>query len=200
MRSDVRLLLILTVATCGTGCADPRDPLLDEALLRFRLAYSCPANRMTVQHAEMPLADLVEQKPPAEVAADAGRLAVWKQTVDKELARYDRLTAFDVSGCGRHADYLCWYGHRLHRDHECLPVDLDESLPDFTTLALKPSAHQLVRQRLGLPPAPPSPSPAAAAQPNEPPPSGSAIAAEVRAREKAMRERLTREARESGAR
>jgi hypothetical protein len=150
----------------------------------------------------VPLADLVESKqPPAEVAADAERLAVWHQTVDRELARYEHLTAVDVSGCGSHANYFCWYGHRIHRDHECIPVDLDEPPLDFSMLTLKPSAVQLVRQRLGLPPAPSS---AAAAQPNEPAPSSAAIQAEIqaeiRAREKAMREKLAREARESGSR
>jgi hypothetical protein len=67
-----------------------------------------------------------------------------------------------VAGCGSHATYFCWYGHRIHRDHECIPVDLDDL--DFTTLTLKPSAGQWVRERLGLP----SPPPAAVTQGNEP--------------------------------
>ena len=138
----------------------------------------------------MPLPDLVESKPPAEVAADAGRLAVWNQTVNKELARYEHLTAVDVAGCGSHGTYFCWYGHRIHRDHECIPVDLDDL--DFTTLTLKPSAGQWVRERLGLP----SPPPAAVTRSNE---LSSSITAAVRAREKAMRERLDAQAKEAFA-
>jgi hypothetical protein len=150
------------------------------------------------------LPDLVEpQKPPAEVAADAGRLAVWNQTVDQELASYQHLTAVDVTGCGSHGTYFCWYGHRIHRDHECIPVDLDAPQPDFVALTLKPSARQQVRQQLGLPPAPPTPRPVARAQPNEPPPSTAAIQATVRERfrerEEAMRKRMDALAKETSA-
>jgi hypothetical protein len=190
MRSDVRLLLILAVASCGSGCAPAPDSLFDEAVLRFGSEHSCPADRLQVKHAEVPLPDLVESKPPAEVAADAGRLAVWNETVSKELARYEHLTAVDVAGCGSHATSFCWYGHRIHRDHECIPVDLDDL--DFTTLPLKPSAGQWVRERLGLP----SPPPAAVTQSNE---LSSSIEAEVRAREKAMRKRLDALAKETSA-
>src|SRR5207253_7801763 len=124
--------------------------------------------------------------------ADAERLAVWNQTNDEELARYERLTAVDISGCGSHADYFCWEKHRLHDNYGCIPMDLDRPLSDFTTLPLKPSADQWVRQRLGLPPAPPSPSPAAVAPPND---LQSSITAAVRAREKAMWERLAPDSR-----
>ena len=193
MRSDVRLLLILAVASCGSGCADAPDPLaplFDEAVLRFGHEHSCPADRLQVKHVEVPLPDLVESKPPAEVAADAGRLAVWNETVNKELARYEHLTAIDVAGCGSHVTYFCWYGHRIHRDHECIPVDLDDL--DFTMLTLKPSAGQWVRERLGLP----SPPPAAETRSNE---LSAAIAADVRAREMAMRQRLDALAKEASA-
>lgn len=193
MRIDARLLLILTVATCGTGCFDKRDPLLEDALYSFQHENSCPANRLSVKQVKVPLADLVEpRQPPAEIAADAERLAVWKQTNDQELARYDRLTAVDISGCGSHAHYFCWEKHVLHDNYGCVPMDLDRPLSGFTTLPLKPSADPWVRQWLGLPPAPPPPPPAAAAQPNA---LQSSIAAEIRAREKAMRERMARKSR-----
>jgi hypothetical protein len=191
MRSDARLLLILAVASCGSGCAPTPDALFDEAVDRFGSEHSCPADRLQVKHAEVPLPDLVESKqPPAEVAADAGRLAVWNETVSKELARYEHLTAVDVAGCGSHATYFCWYGHRIHRDHECIPVDLDDL--DFTMLTLKPSAGQWVRERLGLP----SPPPAVVTRTNE---LHSAIEAEFRAREMAMRKRLDALAKEASA-
>ena len=204
MRSDLRLLLVLAVATCGTGCADAPDELFDEAVRSFGREHSCPADRLQVKHAEVRLPDLVEPKqPPAEVAADAGRLAVWNQTVNQELASYDRLTAVDVAGCGGHAAYFCWYGHRIHPDHECIPVDLDDPHPDFVAIPLKPSAGQQVRQRLGLPPAPPLPRSAERAQPGEPPPSAAAIKADIdarfRAREEEMRQRLNALEKETSA-
>lgn len=197
MRFDVRLLLILTVATWGTGCADSRDPLLEDAFYRFQHENSCPANRLNVKQVKVPLADFVEpRQPPKEIAADAERLAVWNQTNKEELARYDRLTAVDISGCGHQADYFCWEKHVLHDNYGCIPMDPSRPLFDFTTLPLKPSADPWVRQQLGLPPAPPPPSPAAMAQPN-PPPSSAAIraeiTAEIRTREKAMRKRMARE-------
>jgi hypothetical protein len=123
------------------------------ALYSFQHDNSCPANRMNVKHVKVPLADLVEpRQPPAEIAADAERLAVWKQTNDEELARYDRLTAVDISGCGSHADYFCWEKHHLHDNYGCIPMDLDRPLSDFTTLPLKPSSGQWVRQRLACRP------------------------------------------------
>jgi len=209
MRSDLRLLLVLAVATCSTGCAaapDEPDALFGEAVRSFGREHSCPADRLQVKHAEVRLSDLVEPKqPPAEVAADAGRLAVWNQTVHQELASYDRLTAVDVAGCGGHATYFCWYGHRIHRDHECIPVDLDVPDPDFVAIPLKPSAGQQVRQRLGLPPGP-SPAeraPAERAQPSEPQPSTAAIKADIdarfRAREEEMRQRLNALEKETSA-
>jgi hypothetical protein len=151
MRPDLRLLLVLAVATCCTGRADAPEAPFDEAVQSFGREHSCPADRLQVKHALVRLPDLVEPKqPPAEVAADAGRLAVWNQTINEELASYDRLTAVDVAGCGGHTTYFCWYGHILHRDHECIPMDLDVPHPEFVTLPLKPSAEQQVRQRLGL--------------------------------------------------
>ena len=192
MRSDLRLLPVLAVAICVTGCTSPIPSIFDEAVGMFQHQYSCPVDRLQVRHAEVRLADLVEpKKPPAEVAADAGRLAVWNQNVEKELASYDHLTAIDVTGCGNHGTYFCWYGHLLHRDHECTPIDLDVPEPYFVTLTLKSSARDQVRRQLGLPPAPPLPRPAAEAQSNEPPPPSTAeIQAEIRAREEAMRKRM----------
>lgn len=198
MRFDLRLLLVLAVATCGTGCGhapDAPDALFDEAARSFGRQHSCPANRLQVKHAEMRLADLVEpEQPPAAVAADASRLAVWNQTVDQELAGYQRFTAVDVAGCGSHAIYFCWYGHRIHRDHECAPVDVDDPEPHFATLTLNSSAGQRVRQRLGLPSAPPRP-----AEVDQSKELQDSIAATVRAREKAMRQRLDALAKETSA-
>src|SRR5262245_22305683 len=153
MRSEARLLLVLAVASYGGGCAHPPAKLYDEAVQRFSLQNSCPTDRLQIKQVEVPLSELIESKPPADVAADAGRLAVWNQTVSREVARYEHLTAVDVAGCGRHATSCCLYGHRIHRYHECVPVELDDL--DFTTLTLKPSAGEWVRKQLGLPAPPP---------------------------------------------
>jgi hypothetical protein len=169
--------------------------LVDEAARIFARQSSCPADRLEVKHAEMRLADLVETaEPPADIAADAGRLTVWNQTRDRELTNFDHLTAVDVAGCGSHATYFCWYGHRIHRDHECAPVDLDPPEPHFLDLALKPSAEAAVRSQLGLPPAVHTPIPVEVVVP-----SSEDIAAEVRTREKEMRRRLDAMAKEIAA-
>jgi len=197
MRSDLRLLLVLALAAGGTGCAKPppEDVLVDEAARTFTLQASCPADRLQIKHAKVRLPDLVATaEPPAEVAADAGRLAVWNETRDRELASYQHLTAVDVEGCGSHATYFCWYGHRIHRDHECAPVDLDPDEPHFLDLELKPSAEASVRSLLGLPPAVHTPAP-----PDASGPLSDAIAAEVRAKEEEMRQRLDAMAKEIAA-
>jgi len=197
MRSDLRLLLVLALAAGGTGCAKPppEDVLVDEAARTFTLQASCPADRLQIKHAKVRLPDLVATaEPPAEVAADAGRLAVWNETRDRELASYQHLTAVDVEGCGGHATYFCWYGHRIHRDHECAPVDLDPDEPHFLDLELKPSAEASVRSLLGLPPAVHTPAP-----PDASGPLSDAIAAEVRAKEEEMRQRLDAMAKEIAA-
>ena len=197
MRSDLRLLLVLALAAGGTGCAKPppEDVLVDEAARIFARQASCPADRLQVKHAEIRLSDLVvSEEPPAEVAADAGRLAVWNQTRNRELASFEHLTAVDVAGCGSHATYFCWYGHRIHRDHECAPVDLEPPEPHFLDIVLKPSAEASVRSLLGLPPAVHTPEPADASGPLR-----DSIAAEVRARETEMRQRLDAMAKEIAA-
>ena len=196
MRSGLRLLPFLALAACGGACAKaPDDVLVDQAARIFERQTSCPTDRLQIHHAEVRLAGLLEpEAPPAEVAADAGRLAVWNETRDRELAGFDRLTAVDVTGCGSHATYFCWYGHRIHRDHECAPVDLEPPEPHFLDLALKPSAEGMVRGRLGLPPishASDPPLPAKAMS--------ESIAEEVRAREDAMRQRLDAMAKEIAA-
>jgi len=204
MRSDLRLLLVLAVATCGTGCANAPDVLFGEAVRSFGRVHSCPDDRLQVRHAHVWLSDLVESKqPPAEVAADAGRLAVWNRAVNQDLGHFDRLTAVHVAGCGSQAIYFCWYGHLLHRDHECLPMDLDDADPEFAGLALKRTAGQQVRQRLGLPPGLPAPPSDEVAQPMEPPPSSgdikAAVDAKIRAMEKEMRRRMDAMAKETSA-
>src|SRR5436305_14272378 len=84
MRSDLRLLLVLAVATCGTGCAAAPDALFDEAVRSFGREHSCPANRLQVKHAEVRLPGLVEPKqPPAAGAAAAGRLGGRDQAVNQ---------------------------------------------------------------------------------------------------------------------
>src|ERR1051325_6307447 len=108
MRSGLRLLLVLALTASGTGCAKaPDHVLVDEAARIFARETSCPADRLQIKHAEMRLPDLVEtEEPPAEVAADAGRLAVWNRTHERELASFQHLTAVDVAGCGGHATYF----------------------------------------------------------------------------------------------
>jgi len=204
MRLEVRLLLVLLATTGATGCGlgshhaggiGPDRKLLEDATGSYGRAHACPAERLHVRSSNLPLSDLLETgKPPADIAADPERKAVWERSRQEDIAGFDRFTAFDVAGGGSHAVYFCWYGHEIHRDHECAPVDLDVLAlePTFLWLPMKPTAAQLVRERLGLPPGSPLVPVAEASAP-----SPVDVAAEVRAQAAAIRRRVDAMAKET---
>jgi hypothetical protein len=151
MGNNLRLLLLLVVAACGTGCA---TVLSHDAIRSFQQQQSCPANRLQVKHAVVRPQDLFDRgQPPAEVAADSGRLAVWNESFDRRLEDLQHLTAVDVTGCGAHGTYFCWSDNRGESalNEYCEPVDLDVPHVLFKGFWLKPSAGQWVRQQLGIP-------------------------------------------------
>ena len=81
----------------------------------FEQTWSCPADRIEARRVEgLTLADLrppAHETPPAEVAADAARLALWhaqQQEAQASRRRFDeRYHVYDVSGCGHEARYAC---------------------------------------------------------------------------------------------
>jgi hypothetical protein len=149
----MRLLLVVAVAIWATGCATTDS--FSPATQTFGQEYYCPARRLQVKTAAVPLPEVMDsEEPPSEVARDPERLAIWNQASERRLAFYGRLTAVEVSGCGAKETYFCWLENGKRNHPDCGRVDLDAEKPSFAMVTLKPSAGQLVRQRLGPPTAP----------------------------------------------
>jgi hypothetical protein len=103
---DTRWLLVaaagaLGLPSCGTDTSFARRD--------FALHVSCPPEQVVVVHRpelDRPLPPY--PTPPAEVAADAKRLAFWRSNVDeKRKAMADYL--WEATGCGRRELLSCVY-------------------------------------------------------------------------------------------
>jgi len=81
------LLVSLLLASCATYEGTARSAFVHDA--------SCPADRVTVARAQLPA-------PPADVAADPARLALWKDDAEKRAEH--RIV---VTGCGQERRYDC---------------------------------------------------------------------------------------------
>jgi hypothetical protein len=146
----MRLLLVIAVATWATGCATTSS--FSPATQAFGEEYFCPAHRLQVRTAAVQLPEVIAPKElPAEIAQDPERLELWNQTFQRTLAFYQRLTAVDVTGCGGHETYFCWFENGKRNRQACDHVDLDAPQPGFALVTLKPTAGQWVRVRLGPP-------------------------------------------------
>jgi hypothetical protein len=107
------LLAAIVVPVVLAGCASLEEGARDH----FVRALACPAERVTVKaRPDLRYGDLIgaptASAPPAEVAADPERLALWKEQRARAQAdgrananaRYD---VFEVSGCGHTAQLGC---------------------------------------------------------------------------------------------
>lgn len=120
----------------------------------FNREYYCPVHRLQVRTAAVQLSEVMERKEvPAEIAGDPERLELWNQEFERTLGLYQRLTAVDVSGCGGHETYFCWFEDGKRNHQECDRIDLDAPRPGFAVVTLKPDAGPWVRARLVPPPA-----------------------------------------------
>ncbi len=109
MRTTVTLAATLMLAGCASLADGARD--------HFVKALSCPADRVTVKaRPDLGYGDLLPAPPaaapPAEVAADPERLALWKEQqarakADRRANADARYDVFEVSGCGRTARLGC---------------------------------------------------------------------------------------------
>jgi hypothetical protein len=88
----------------------------------FEVEHSCPAARLEVRaHPELAWVDVLDADspsaaPPPEVAADAGRLAIWSREQAKLRASraksYARHVVVEVRGCGYRELYGCEPGYQ----------------------------------------------------------------------------------------
>ena len=89
VRANARLVCVLG-AMCCLGACDLRQ----NAVVTFSVWYACPAERITVSAKAI--------HPPADVAADPERLALWRR-----MRQDEHLVYFGVDGCGRSEVFAC---------------------------------------------------------------------------------------------
>ncbi|HEY6462597.1 MAG TPA: hypothetical protein VIY73_20655 [Polyangiaceae bacterium] len=101
------VLLLLALGACKSGA-------MDGAKETFAAKYTCPEGRIEARVredvTETQLANRKKQTPPAEVAADPGRLALWqKQEAEKEKRANAGQVIVEARGCGHEVIYSCGY-------------------------------------------------------------------------------------------
>src|SRR4051794_13412217 len=84
----------------------------DETMARERFTelFTCPEDRITVTpRKDLAAVDLVIRPaaPPPEIAADAERLALWKEKAAHDAADYEHDTVVEARGCGHEVVYIC---------------------------------------------------------------------------------------------
>jgi hypothetical protein len=105
----------VSAACADTGWCTPDGCDSFELAARRAFAYSktCPMSRVTAaNHAP------VIPAPPPDVAADAERLAMWKQTQEQQYAGSYFWTA---TGCGADALYVCQKAPMTRAIPICVP-------------------------------------------------------------------------------
>jgi hypothetical protein len=97
-----------TLASCATLTGTARE--------NFATSHTCPPDRVTVA----PRPDMTRNSltprpaPPPEVAADPGRLAYWREQLEKAESNLLPCEVFELTGCGQHQLVCCThYFHDL---------------------------------------------------------------------------------------
>ena len=84
-------LWIIALFAASTACASYRSTSRDA----FVHDATCPADRVTIANAP-------PEPPPADIANDPGRVAIWNDEAAKKAA-----TKFIARGCGQEIHYTC---------------------------------------------------------------------------------------------
>jgi hypothetical protein len=98
---------LLAVAVISIAACRSRETMARET---FSSSFTCPADRITVApRNDLDAAALAvqPQTPPSDIAADPGRLALWKQEDERRAAQYKGASVMQVSGCDREQFYVC---------------------------------------------------------------------------------------------
>lgn len=102
--------VVLVSAALTTACSS-YETIARESFADTR---SCPiAGVKAVEHPEISGHDLIfgTSKPPADIAADPARLAIWKDKDAKSKKLWDETTkVFLVTGCNESTYYTCSTG------------------------------------------------------------------------------------------
>src|SRR5512143_2823653 len=93
----------LVLVACGKNSSNP-----EAAREEFSKTYSCPKERITATvRSDLKAFDLMvgaRDKPPADIAADKGRLAEWQKRQQSTEDGYNRETVVQAKGCD-HEEY-----------------------------------------------------------------------------------------------
>jgi hypothetical protein len=148
VKHNLQVPLLLALAFSVSGCSSWL--LSSTAKDAFERQQSCPRGRIKISSVAVQPRDVFEMPaPPAEVAADPGRLKVWTRNLNDDLKDHGDLTFFDAVGCGAHLNYFCWMEPNGDEwTSTCDPVDLNNPRTRIGSFRLKESALQALRERL----------------------------------------------------
>lgn len=93
-----RIVAALALVACTRA---PQEGVVNTARKQFSQGWYCPLDRVRGVGI-YPVAT-----PPAAIAADAERLAMWREAARRASENDERKT-IDVAGCGERAFYACW--------------------------------------------------------------------------------------------
>jgi len=103
-------VVVVAVLLGASGCKS----LSTGAAEHFTDDFTCPADRVEVvprsdvEAYDVLFARLPEAKPPADVAADPGRLALFNAKQQKKRSTVNgSCEVFEAKGCGQRAIYCC---------------------------------------------------------------------------------------------
>jgi TPR repeat protein len=105
------------------------------ARAQFAASASCPSDKVTVT--SRPGDPVPPQNPPPEVAADPGKLAVWRRD-DEERRQDAAATVYVAKGCGQERQYTC-----EHSDRHAVQTQCTEKITDPAATA--PSADEMTK-------------------------------------------------------
>lgn len=100
------------VATLGLSLLLGCTSVEDGAKENYAQAYSCPMERVEIRKRPDIRPSQVSiggpPKPPADVAADPGRLAVWQRDENERAAKLDDYeTVYELRGCDHQVLWVC---------------------------------------------------------------------------------------------
>jgi hypothetical protein len=84
----------------------------------------------------------VRPAPPAELAGDVERLAVWKHHVQEDVETFLELRYVNITGCGTNRGYLCWESQTGDEGGWIMDCTMSDAAPDEVSgkFKLKPRA------------------------------------------------------------
>ena len=105
--------LWLVVAALLMGCKNLNEAAREE----FSRTHTCPPERVEARERRdlSPASFVRKRTPPAEIAADPGRLEMWEEEQEKERAAANAFgdEVFELRGCGHQTLMTC---HRVSRN------------------------------------------------------------------------------------